>query len=283
MTDFALPELHEALRETLARFVQQGDAARFDELELWGLMLPERVGGVEMDALAYVVVLESLAELSPALAHRYALHAGPASAAMLEAKLDVSTLANGELATWTDSRRAPKARWLVVATDSRTHIYDAPRWTPSPLMALDDAELSTFEVGDRIATIDQRFTALADLGFAACQVGAARAALRAAIAYALERKQFQRPIADFQAIQWKIADSATELDAAQLLVRAAAGDPARAARARVFAGFAANRAASEALQIHGGYGYTREYPVERWLRAIRIWSADPDAARLRAI
>ena len=269
--NFELPELHEALRETLARFVEKGDAARFDELELWGLMLPESANGAEMDALAYVVVLEALAELSPSLAHRFALHAGPASAAMLEAKLDVSPLATGKLATWTDTKRAPKARWLVVDGN----IYDGPSWTAAPLMALDDAELSSFEVGEPIATIEPsaRVRALADLGMAACQVGAARASLRAALAYAKERKQFKRPIADFQAIQFKIADASTELDAAQLMTRGAASDLSKAAQARVFAGTAANRAVSGALQIHGGYGYTREYPVERWLRAIRIWSA----------
>lgn len=280
---FELPELHEALRDTLRRFVEKGDVSRFDELELWGLMLPEACGGAEMDALAYVVVLESLAELSPALAHRFALHAGPASAAMLEAKLDPSTLAEGTLATWTDGARAPRSTWLVVETDA-LRIYEGARWTPAPLMALDEAELSSFEVAEPVASAktSPRVRALADLGMAACQVGAAQAALRAARAYAKERKQFGRPIADFQAIQWKIADATTELDAAQLLVRAAASDLKKAAQARVFAGVVANRAASEALQIHGGYGYTREYPVERWLRAIRIWSADPDAARLRA-
>lgn len=274
---FDLPELHQALRETLGRL---SDASRFDELELWGLMLPESKGGAGMDALAYVVVLESLAALSPSLAHRWALHAGPASRAMLDAKLDVAALATGsERATWTDSKRAPEARWLVVS-DEQTRIYESPTWTAASLMALDG--ISTFELGEPVATIAADVRAIADLGFAACCVGAARASLRAATAYAKERKQFGRPIADFQAIQWKIADAATELDAARLLVRNAASDLTRAAQARVFAGTAANRAASEALQIHGGYGYTREYPVERWLRAIRIWSADPDAARLRA-
>ena len=184
-----------------------------------------------------------------------------------------------------DGARAPNARWLAVSTDA-LRIYTDPVASPSPLMALEDADICTFQLGEATVQVDDtetlaRVSALADLGFAACCVGAAQASVRAASAYAKERKQFNRPIADFQAIQWKIADATTELDAAQLMVRDAAADLSRAAQARVFAGIAANRAASEALQIHGGYGYTREYPVEGWLRAIRIWSANPDAARLR--
>lgn len=280
--NFDLPELHQALHESLRTLVSRGDASRFDELELWGLMLPESAGGAEMDPLAYVVVLESLPELSPSLAHRFALHAGPASAAMQTCGVDVATLTQAARAAWTSTSRAPKSDWLITQRDELC-VYSDVAWTASPLMALEDADVCTFETGEPVAraNVSADVTALADLGMAACCVGAAQAALSAAVAYAKERKQFNQPISNFQAIQWKIADAAMELEAAQLLVRAAAGDLSRAAQARVFAGAAANRAASEALQIHGGYGYTREYPVERWLRAIRIWSANPDAARLR--
>jgi len=118
-----------------------------------------------------------------------------------------------------------------------------------------------------------------DVASAAVACGLARGALEVAAAYAQEREQFGRPIARFQAIQWKLADMGTELDAARLLTRRAAwardaGRPAAetagaAARARLFAASMATRACSEALQIHGGYGYTREYPVERSLRDAR--------------
>ena len=89
--------------------------------------------------------------------------------------------------------------------------------------------------------------------------------------YALERKQFGRPITDFQAIQWKIADAATELEAARLLLMNAAfrkeqGQVVRkeASMAKLFATEAANRACYEAMQIFGGYGYTLSFPVERY-------------------
>ena len=118
------------------------------------------------------------------------------------------------------------------------------------------------------------------LGLAAVACGVLRGALQVSVAYAQERRQFGQPIASFQAIQWKLADMATTLDAAWLLtLRAAwlvdAGQPhaTAAARARVAATAAAVRGTSEALQIHGGYGYTREFPVERALRDARACEA----------
>lgn len=115
------------------------------------------------------------------------------------------------------------------------------------------------------------------LGAIACGVG--RAALAAASVYSMQREQFGQPISNFQAIQWKLANAATELDAAALLVGRAAWmleqrQPfeAAAAQAKVAASEAAERACSEALQIHGGYGYTREFPVERHLRAAKTLS-----------
>lgn len=116
------------------------------------------------------------------------------------------------------------------------------------------------------------------IGIASQAIGIARAALGAAIAYAKDRKQFKRPIADFQAIQWMIADSRTELEAAELLTLRAAflkekGDGAfsrEAAIAKVFASEAAWKVCDRALQIHGGYGYVREFPVERHLRDVRV-------------
>ena len=115
------------------------------------------------------------------------------------------------------------------------------------------------------------------LGSVAAGIG--QAALAEATAYANEREQFGRPIASFQAIQWKLANMATELAAAWLLgLRAAwlrdAGRPYAAAAGRFFrlAARAANAATSEALQVHGGYGYTREFAVERHVRDARFFT-----------
>ena len=115
------------------------------------------------------------------------------------------------------------------------------------------------------------------IGIAAQALGIAQASLDASIAYSKERKAFDHPIADFQAIQFKIADMATAVEAArQLTMKAArlkdAGQSysTAAAMAKLYASKVAVNAALEAIQIHGGYGYIREYKVERFLRDAKI-------------
>jgi hypothetical protein len=115
------------------------------------------------------------------------------------------------------------------------------------------------------------------VGIAAFSVGIAQASLEASIRYAGERKQFGHPLADFQGIQFKIAEMATQVDAGRLLTwRAAAlADAGRtltaeASMAKLFAGEAAVQIALEAIQIHGGYGYLKDYPVERHLRDAKL-------------
>ena len=115
------------------------------------------------------------------------------------------------------------------------------------------------------------------IGIASQSLGIGQAALDEALAYARSREAFGRPIADLQAIQWKLADMATGLEAARLLTwRAAWVKEARgrctseASMAKLFASEACNRAAKEAVQIHGGYGYINEYAVERLFRDAKI-------------
>src|SRR5262245_55986808 len=115
------------------------------------------------------------------------------------------------------------------------------------------------------------------IGIAAQAVGIARAAFEAARNYALERKQFGKRLADFQAIQHKLADMSMEIDAARLLVLRAAwlkqeGLPhaEEGAKAKLFASEVARRQTAEAIQIFGGYGYTKEFPVERYYRDAKI-------------
>jgi butyryl-CoA dehydrogenase len=115
------------------------------------------------------------------------------------------------------------------------------------------------------------------IGISAQAVGIARGAFEEAMAYAQERHQFGRPIADFQAIQFYLADMSTELDAARLLTWKAAWTKDRqrrysleAAQAKLFSSQMAQRVTNLALQIHGGYGYTKEYNVERYFRDARI-------------
>jgi len=115
------------------------------------------------------------------------------------------------------------------------------------------------------------------IGIAAQAVGIAQAAFDVARDYALERRQFGRPIAEFQAIQWKLADMATEIDAARLLVHRAAwlkqqGQPhsAEGAKAKLFASEMARRQTGEAIQVLGGYGYSKEFPAERYYRDAKV-------------
>jgi len=111
----------------------------------------------------------------------------------------------------------------------------------------------------------------------AMSVGIAQGALEQSIAYAKQREQFGRPISKFQAIQWMIADMATEIEAARLLVMRAAyledkGErfTREAAMAKLFASEMATRTARKAIQIHGGYGYMRDFPLERFFRDVKL-------------
>jgi alkylation response protein AidB-like acyl-CoA dehydrogenase len=115
------------------------------------------------------------------------------------------------------------------------------------------------------------------ISIAAMALGIGRGAYEEAVKYAQQREQFGQPIAQFQAIQWKLADMATELDAARLLIWRAAWlkDQGRrvtkeSAMAKLYASEAATRVCNQALQVHGGYGYMKDYPVERYLRDAKI-------------
>ena len=116
------------------------------------------------------------------------------------------------------------------------------------------------------------------VNIAACSLGGARAARDLALAYVRERRQFGQRLADFQALQFRLADMATEWEASRLMVHRAAvaldqGAPdatSRAAMAKRFATDACFRITDEALQLHGGYGYIKEYAIERYLRDLRV-------------
>ncbi len=115
------------------------------------------------------------------------------------------------------------------------------------------------------------------IGIAALSVGIAQGALDASLKYAKERRQFGKPIADFQAIQWKLADMATEINASRLLTQRAAWMASNGmnftlavSQAKLFASEAAVRATNEAVQIHGGYGFIKEFPVEKLYRDVKL-------------
>ncbi len=116
------------------------------------------------------------------------------------------------------------------------------------------------------------------VNIAACSLGAARSAFERALAHVRERRQFGRPIADFQAVRFRLADMATDLEASRLMIwraadkldRGAADATVACAMAKRFATDLCYRVIDEALQLHGGYGYIREYEVERLLRDARV-------------
>lgn len=140
----------------------------------------------------------------------------------------------------------------------------------------DNAILGKLNDGFRIAVAE---LAGGRIGIGSLALGVGLAAMEYAIAYTKERKQFGRPIADFQGLQWMIADRMTELEAARLLLMSAADRKQRglsfakeASMAKLFASEKANQACYTALQLLGGYGYMQEYPLERMARDVRITS-----------
>ncbi len=139
-----------------------------------------------------------------------------------------------------------------------------------------DALMGKLNDGFRVAVSE---LAGGRIGIGSLGLGIGYAAMDCATSYSLERSQFGKKLSDFQAIQWKIADCYTELEAARLLLMNAAFKKEQgrsfakeASMAKVFATEAANKACYEAVQILGGYGYTKDYPVERYARDVRVTS-----------
>lgn len=175
---------------------------------------------------------------------------------------------------------------IIVPTDSEgvtiTSDYDkmGVRGSDTAEIVLEDVRVPQANLlGDEkkgfnqfLYTLDGGRISIASLG-----LGIAQASLEKALNYAKERKQFKKPIADFQAIQFKLADIAMEVELARNMVYKAAwlkdqGKPftKESAYAKLFATETATRAANQAIQIHGGYGYMREYEVERYLRDAKL-------------
>lgn len=128
------------------------------------------------------------------------------------------------------------------------------------------------------------------IGIGALSIGLAQAALEAAIGYAKEREAFGHPIGDYQAIQWMLADAATEIQAARWLVYHAAwlkshGRPfsQQASMAKLFATEMAERVCRNAIQIFGGYGYSAEYPVERIYRDARLMTIGEGTSEIQRL
>jgi alkylation response protein AidB-like acyl-CoA dehydrogenase len=128
------------------------------------------------------------------------------------------------------------------------------------------------------------------ISIASLSIGIAQGAYEAAVKYAKEREQFGRPIADFQAIQFKLADMATQIECARLLTLQAAalkdaGKPVtkQSAMAKMYASEVAVRVAEESVQIHGGYGYTKDYPAEKYWRDSKLCTIGEGTSEIQRI
>lgn len=128
------------------------------------------------------------------------------------------------------------------------------------------------------------------ISIAALSVGIAQGAYEAAVKYAKERQQFGKPIAEFQAIQFKLADMATQIEAARLLTQQAASlkdagkkTTRESSMAKLFASEVAVRVAEESVQIHGGYGYTKDYPAEKYWRDSKLCTIGEGTSEIQRI
>ncbi|MEZ4472522.1 MAG: acyl-CoA dehydrogenase family protein [bacterium] len=289
-------------------------------LGLAGIRAPEAFGGAEMDGLALAVAIEAVAAASGslawvlavhnALALGHALHVGDGGliAALASGRFiggfaalpEVRATSTGDgwrlvgrgegitldpvrgvLVLIASSAEGPTA----FQVDARTVKFQRARTLGMAAASVGAIELDgpgqlVGGVGQAGAVVEAVQREAAPV-FAALSVGLGQGALEAGLRYATERRQFGRPISDFQAIQWMLADAGTELEAARLLGRraAASGDVADGLAARILSAEAGLAAADRALQIHGGAGYTKDYPVERCWRDAQRLLVGVDAAR----
>lgn len=238
------------------------------ELGLGALFLAESRGGVP--PAVGLLALAEVAERSAALAARIAVHA-----AVVAPWLAGGSEPPPSDGSWSGLVFGPGGFGIGLDAE-RVFVLSEERFRGGgAFAALDGLGLRGAGLGRMHPPLslpdpnDPRLSILR-LAVAAVAVGVGRAAVTAAKDHALGRKQFGRPIADFQAVQWMLADAATEVEAAQLLVVAGGlegGGDGRAALA--FATEAAHHAAHAAIQIHGGSGFVRDFPVERLARDAR--------------
>ena len=269
-----------------------------DELGLNLISLSEERGGVGLGLRAALRSVELVASFEPSLALRIGLTNGPVARCAPEGLEGGVTWAHGALQVTEDGAYgaledvpwSEGSRWVLVPQGERLYAVDlhgpgVHRSPHSERLGLRCAEWANlyFEgarvLASPLSALDKIYAeASIHLTWAALAIGIGARGAKLGMSYAQERVQFGKPITSFQAIQWMIADSETELDAARLLTYASAtaldeGDLESGERlaleARLLAAEAGHQACDRGLQMHGGYGYTREYHVERAWRDVQ--------------
>lgn len=200
----------------------------------------------------------------------------------------------------TDPRGGSRSLSMILVPTDTPGLHIAPsekkmglKGSPTNAVTYDEARVPLdFLVGEEGKGLQQALTVLdgGRIGIGALSVGLAQAAFEEAVRYAKERQAFGQPIANFEAIQWMLAEAATEIQTARLIVYYAAwlksqGKPftKEAAMAKMFASEMAERVCRNAIQIHGGYGYSREYPVERIYRDARLMSIGEGTSEIQRL
>lgn len=313
------------------------------ELGYFGMLLPEKYGGLELDMLSFVCALEEIARGSAGIMIGLSVHNSLCCGAVNHWGSDylknkyLPAMASGELFgayCLSEPGAGTDAGSLSCMAEEKGDMYilnGTKSWVTSAgvakvfiVFALTDRSLGSkgiscfivdkdtpgLNLGEKenkmgIKPSDTREVSFLDceipkknligeknhgfkvalslldagrIGVAAQGVGIAQAAFEEAYKYANEREQFDQPIANFQVIQFKLADMAMKIEAARLLTYSAAWKKDKLGKdaakhcsiAKLFASETANWVANEAVQIHGGYGYVKEYPVERYFRDARV-------------
>jgi alkylation response protein AidB-like acyl-CoA dehydrogenase len=200
----------------------------------------------------------------------------------------------------TDARGGTHSLSMIIVPTETPGLHIGPaekkmglKGSPTHAVAYEDVRVPLdLLLGPEGKGLQQALTTLdgGRIGIGALSVGLAQAALEEAVNYARERQAFGQAIAEFQAIQWMLADAATEIQSSRLMVRYAAwlkekGRPytREAAMAKLFATEMAERACRNAIQIHGGYGYSREYAVERIYRDARLMTIGEGTSEIQRL
>ncbi len=329
--------------------------AKFGELGLMGILVPEAYGGSGFGYHEYVKVIEELAIIDPSIALSLAAHNSLCTGHILkfgtdkQKKLWLPKLASGEyLGSWgltEPNTGSDAANMETVAEDKGDHweINGAKNWITHGISSditvviartgdkRDSRGMSAFVIersnegfkgGRKEDKLGMRISETAEMIFDQCKIpkenllgdvgegfiqslkvleggrisisalslGIAKGALQASIKYSKERKQFDQPISNFQGISFKLAEMKTEIEAAELLTQRAAElinnglkVNKEAAMAKYFASEVAVKTATEAVQIFGGYGYTKDYPVEKYYRDSKLCTIGEGTSEIQKI